>query len=51
MLTLLFQFTKAGNADGQVYEKMLKKAQDDEELNVGSKADQQRLYVSNNFGE
>ncbi|GAA5881626.1 hypothetical protein JCM16303_005516 [Sporobolomyces ruberrimus] len=33
-----------GNADGQVYEKMLKKAQDDEELNVGTKAEQQRLF-------
>ncbi|GAA5955639.1 hypothetical protein JCM3765_001809 [Sporobolomyces pararoseus] len=33
-----------GNADGQAYERMLKKAQADEELNVGSKAEQQRLY-------
>ncbi|GAA5846862.1 hypothetical protein JCM3766R1_004678 [Sporobolomyces carnicolor] len=33
-----------GNADGQVYERMLRKAQADEEHNVGSKAEQQRLF-------
>ncbi|GAA6008466.1 hypothetical protein JCM11491_004489 [Sporobolomyces phaffii] len=34
-----------GNSDGQVYERMLKKAQDDEHLNVGTKAEQQRLFT------
>ncbi|GAA5903142.1 uncharacterized protein JCM6883_002709 [Sporobolomyces salmoneus] len=33
-----------GNADGRVYERMLEKAQADEKLNVGSKANQARLF-------
>jgi len=34
---------QVGNSDGKVYERMLAKAQADEELNVGTKAEQQRL--------
>ncbi|GAA5824781.1 hypothetical protein JCM5353_004441 [Sporobolomyces roseus] len=36
--------TVVGNSDGKVYERMLAKAQADEELNVGTKAEQQRLF-------
>ncbi|GAA6059945.1 hypothetical protein JCM10212_003085 [Sporobolomyces blumeae] len=36
--------TVVGNSDGRVYERMLEKAQKDEELNVGNKEQQQQLY-------
>ncbi|GAA5923231.1 hypothetical protein JCM3775_007473 [Rhodotorula graminis] len=36
--------TSVGNADGSVYERMLAKARADTELNLGTKADQERLY-------
>ncbi|TNY20196.1 hypothetical protein DMC30DRAFT_447253 [Rhodotorula diobovata] len=36
--------TAVGNADGAVYERMLEKAKADEELNLGSKQEQERLY-------
>ncbi|GAA5931019.1 uncharacterized protein JCM15063_002522 [Sporobolomyces koalae] len=36
--------TVVGNSDGKVYERMLEKAQADEEHNVGTQADQERLY-------
>ena len=35
---------QVGNADGAVYERMLAKAKADEELNLGTKAEQERLY-------
>lgn len=40
----LFARAQVGNADGAVYERMLEKAKADEELNLGSKQEQERLY-------